>query len=185
MSEHSNFQRDMNEALDGQLSEAEWEALKANLEQEPEVSGYWERLRRVDRVLRSAVLVGPSAGFSGRVMAAIAAINLTQRRYGVGIVLGLMAAALITVPLFSLSLVVMFNTITNPTVLNTMLQAVASASSYLVDLAVDVSSGLRSLVKDTPMLPALVSTAIPLSMVWVWLVWYLSGGSTSINREVI
>jgi hypothetical protein len=65
--------------------------------------------------------------------------------------------------------------IADPGTYTSLLEAVTSGVSYLVDLGSNLGSELETLVTETPMIPALLSTAIPISMVWGWLVWYLSG----------
>jgi hypothetical protein len=176
MVDQLKYHHKLNTALDQELTEQEWEALNNDLADSPEVAAYWERLRRVDRLLHETPLAAPSAGFTSRVMAAIAAIHLPDhRRLSVGIGLGLGVAAILIIPLLSAGLLLLLSVITDPGTYTKLLQAITGGVSYLVDLGANLGSELETLVTDTPMIPALLSTAIPISMVWGWLVWYLSG----------
>jgi hypothetical protein len=57
---------------------------------------------------------------------------------------------------------------------------------YGLGIAFDLGDGLERLATETPVVPALLTTVIPLSMLWVWLVWYLSEGRmVASERHVI
>lgn len=176
MVDQLKYHHKLNTALDHELTEQEWEALNNDLADSPEIAAYWERLSTVDHILHEAPLVGPSAGFASRVMAAIASIHLPDhRRLSVGFGIGLGVAALLVIPVLSAGLLLLLSVVTDPGTYTRLLQVVTSGVSYLIDLGADLSSELETLVTETPMIPALLSTAIPVSMVWGWLVWYLSG----------
>ena len=67
----------------------------------------------------------------------------------------------------------LLSAITSPGILNAGLQVIANGVGYGVGLVADVGERLNAAVSDTPMLPALLSTVIPITMLWVWSVWYL------------
>jgi hypothetical protein len=174
----SELNRKMSEALDQTLSPEELEALHQQIEAAAGESERWSRMQRVDRLLRSTPLLAPSADFAGRVMAAIARLQLdelAERKISLGVALGLMAAALLAVPVLSAALILMVSVLSNPATVAALLEAAAAGTSYAIDLVLDLVRVLRNVATDTPMLPALLSTMIPLSMLWLWLLWYLSG----------
>lgn len=180
----SELNRKMSEALDQSLSPEELEALHQQIEAagEPE---RWSRMQRVDRLLRSTPLLAPSAGFAERVMAALERLQLdelAERKISLGVALGLMAAALLAVPVLSAALIGMVSVLSNPQTVAALLQTAAAGASYVIDLMIDFIRVLRDVATDTPILPALLSTMIPLSMLWLWLLWYLSG-RPSINAR--
>lgn len=178
----SKYAEHMNSALDQGLSAAEAQELQARLNDSPETAELWSRLKRVDWLLRNTPMVAPSAEFAGRVMAAVAVMGMPRianKRLALGIVLGLLVAAMLAVPVMSVALILLFRTITDPSTFSTVFQAVASALGYVVGVVSDAGSRLDTLVHETPMVPALLSTVIPLAMLWGWLVWYLSGGRQS------
>lgn len=158
------------------LSEEELAALKARMEESADADGQIKRLTRVERLLMETPMVAPSAGFASRVMAAIAAMDLpdlARRRLTTSFAVGLAVAALLMLPLLSGLVLVLLSAITSPGILNAGLQLVANGVGYGVGLVADVGERLNAAVSDTPMLPALLSTVIPITMLWVWSVWYL------------
>jgi hypothetical protein len=174
----SKYEQSMNDALDQDLSAAELESLQEQLDSSPEVADLWSRLKQVDRLLRSTPMVGPSAEFASRVMSAILTVRLPEfanRRLSIAVVLGLLAVGLVVVPLLSVLVMMLLSLLTDPGVLNSLLQAVVSVVGYGIDLVSDAGRELSQLIDDMPMVPALLSTIIPLAMIWVWLVWYLVG----------
>jgi hypothetical protein len=189
MANPTKYHHEMNSALDRELSEQEWAALNAHLEDSPETASYWEQLRHTDHLLRTTPLAAPSPGFTSRVMAAVAAMHLgeiAKHRLGVGVALGLIVAALFTVPVLSILTILLFSTLTDPGTLNALFQNVAGGVGYGLGIAFDLGDGLERLATETPVVPALLTTVIPLSMLWVWLVWYLSEGRmVASERHVI
>jgi anti-sigma factor RsiW len=179
------LQQSMNGALDHELSEHELAALHAQLEESSEAAAHWERLRKTDELMRTTPLVAPSAGFTRRVMAAIAAIPLPEfarRQPGIGVALGLAVAAFMTVPIFSVLFFVLFSVLTDPGALNVVLQAIMDGASYTIGLVANIAGDLESAATDTPVLLVLLTTMIPVTALWVWLVRYLLKGSRMRSR---
>jgi hypothetical protein len=180
------LQQSMNGALDHELSEHELAALSAQLDESQEAATQWERLRTTDELMRTTPLVAPSPGFARRVMAAIAAIPLpefAQRQLGIGIALGLAVAAFLTVPILSVLFFVFFSVLTDPGALNTVLQTLINGASYTIGLMANIAGDLEATATDTPMLLLLLSTMIPITALWAWLVRYLLKGSRMQTRE--
>jgi hypothetical protein len=176
----------MNDALDRELSEQEWEALKAQLEESAEASTAWAHLHQTDELLRTTPVAAPSPGFADRVMAAIAAMPLpgfVHWQPGIGIALGLLVVALVTVPIFSVLFFVLLTVLTDPGALHSVLQTVLSAASYVIGLMADLVGEVENLVRDTPVLAALLTTMIPVTLLWGWLFWSLLGGPRFMSKR--
>ena len=176
----------MNSALDNDLSEREWEALHSRLAESDEESELWDRLRNTDQLLRVTPMVSPLPGFASRVMAAIAAMSLpgfAKRQPGVGIALGLVVAALMTIPVLSALLIVFLSVITDPSALQSVLGGAISAVGYLIELGADVIAQIDAAVADTIILPALLTTIIPLTILWGWLIWHFAGKPRARSRR--
>jgi hypothetical protein len=176
----------MNSALDQELSEEELTALNTQLEESEEASTAWEQLRRTDELLRTTPLVAPSSGFANRVMAAIAAMPLPgfmHREPGVGIALGLLVTALLTVPIFAVLFFGLLAVLTNPGALYTLMHTVLSATSYLVGLVGDLAEEIENMVRNTPVMAALLTTMIPVTLLWGWLIWSLLGGPRFLSKR--
>jgi hypothetical protein len=172
------LQHQLNNALDHELSELELAALQEQLE-ETEVASQWDRLQNTDELLRTTPLAAPAPGFANRVMAAIAAMPLpafAKRHPGLGIALGLAIAAFLTLPMFSILFLLTLSVITDPGAINTWLQTFISAASYVIGLLADIASQFESGLANTPMMLALVTTMVPVTMLWGWLLWNLLGG---------
>lgn len=179
-------QHRMNEALDQTLSEEELAELQAQFEAAPEVGQEWEQLRRTDELLRTTPQVCPSAGFAKRVMEAIAALPLpgfAKRELSVGLALGLAAAATLAIPVLVVSLFLLIGAIANPGTLSTLLEASINAMSFVVGLAADVATEVRSWISDTPALGVLLVLVVPLSIVWGWMLWTLLSGRELVIRR--
>jgi hypothetical protein len=180
------YLQSMNSALDQELSEQELAALSAQLEESEEASNTWAHLRQTDELLRTTPLVAPAPGFASRVMAAIAAMPLPgfmHREPGVGIALGLLVAALMTVPVFAVLFFVLLTVLTDPGTLHTLLQTVLGATSYLIGLVGDLAEEVETMVRDTPVMAALLTTMIPVTLLWGWLIWSLLGGPRFLSKR--
>lgn len=180
------YLQSMNSALDQELSEQELAALNAQLEESKEASDIWEHLQQTDELLRTTPLVAPSPGFASRVMAAIAAMPLPgfmHHEPGIGIALGLLVAALVTVPVFSVLFFMLLTVLTDPGTLHTLLQTVLGATSYVIGLMADLAGEVEHMVSDTPVLAALLTTMIPVTLLWGWLIWSLLGGPRFLSKR--
>ena len=179
-SKNSQHLDDMQRALDHELAEEELTALNARLEESEEAAETWQRLRKTDHLFRTTPPIAPAPGFAKRVMAAVAAMDLpdfARRPLSVGVALGLAMAAIMTLPVLSLLLILLLKVITDPGNLNALLQTVADLVSYLVGYAADLLNEIRTLVTDTPLfVVVLLGMMIPLTALWGWLGWHLFGG---------
>jgi hypothetical protein len=174
----ANLHARMNRALDDELSEEERALMHQQLEESSDTSDHWEQLRRTDELLRTTPMIAPVPEFTSRVMAALVALPIpafVRRHPGAGIALGLALAALFTVPVFSVLLLVVLSALTDPGTFHVWLKPVLGASGYLLGLVTDIAAELRAGITTTPMIVALITTMIPLSALWGWLLWYLMG----------
>ncbi|RPI92875.1 MAG: hypothetical protein EHM39_13280, partial [Chloroflexi bacterium] len=153
----------MNNALDQGLSEQELDALHRQIEESEEAATAWEKLRKTDELLRTTPMVAPLPGFTSRVMAAIAAMPLPgfAQHPGIGIVLGLLAAAFIAVPIFAALFFVLLSVLTDPGALQEIFQTILNTVGYMIGMVADLASEIESVVEDTPVLAALLTTMIP------------------------
>lgn len=173
------YRRHMNSALDDELSADEQAALEAHLDESTEAAEEWDRMRTTDHLLRETPLTKPSPGFTGRVMAAIAAMpvpDFARQRLGLGLALGLTAAAMLSVPVLSLLLVLLVVAFTDPATISVLFQASLDVASYTISLGSDIASEIRAAVSDTWVLLALIGAVIPLTLLWGWLMRSLLSG---------
>jgi hypothetical protein len=63
-----------------------------------------------------------------------------------------------------------------------VLQTIINGASYVIGLMADIAGDLEATATDTPMLLLLLSTTIPITALWAWLVRYLLKGSRMQTR---
>ncbi|MCD4686011.1 MAG: hypothetical protein K8S97_08745 [Anaerolineae bacterium] len=186
MHEDYSVQQRMNSALDQELSEEELAALAAQLEDEPDAAEQFDALRKTDTFLRETPQVASPPHLARRVMDALAALplpGLAKRELGVGLALGLAAAAFLAIPVLAMLLFLIVSLLTDPTTLTTLLQAGIDILSFSVGLVADVADRLRELVRETPVLAVGLVLVVPLAGVWGWFMWVLMRGRTVATRR--
>lgn len=179
-------QQQMNEALDHALSDDKWDELQTAIAESEDTAAQWDSLRKTDQLLRETPPVSPSAGFAERVMAAIATLSLPgihQRELGVGIALGLLVMGLVTIPLLAVLLVIIISVLTNPGAITTFMASLFSVVGYIISLGADIVTQVENRAVGTPVLVALLTTMIPVTLLWAWLIWQLIGGPQVLNRR--
>jgi len=184
--EEQRNQQHMNEALDHALSEEDMAALHARIAESDEAAEQWDHLRHTDELLRTTPKVDAPAGFADRVMAMIATMPLpgfARKNPSVGIALGLLIAGLFTIPVFSVLLVIILSVITNPGAIQTFAVALFHAAGYIISLIADIVGRVESRATGAPVLIALVTTMIPVTMLWGWVLWNLMGGARGLSRR--
>ncbi len=173
----STKQEQMIRALDGELSGAALAELQAYLREDAQQAALYEDLRQADALLRNPPLVAAPAGLASRVMADIQAGKHAQyarpRRVGGLLAGGLALVGLVALPLLLVGVVGLVRLVAEPASLASLLygliQALGAISGFMEDLLIV----LGNLIVAYPMIPALLLTAIPLLMLWGWLVWFL------------
>lgn len=160
----------------------EMEALRARLGGEPAAASsepLERRLQRVEALLRSAPMLAPSPDFAARVMAAVAAMtfpHMLNRRLSLSLMLSMALVAALTLPVLGYGVASLFDALSDPGALNSLMALGVSALGLAWGLAGEFSSSVQTLIHETPMVPALLTTSIPLAMLVGWLVWYLLDG---------
>lgn len=130
-------------------------------------------------------MVAPLPGFTGRVMAAIAAMPLPgfAQHPGIGLALGLLVAAFIVVPIFAALFFLLLSVLTNPGVLLDVLRTILNAVGYMIGLVGNLAGEIKDVVEETPVVAALLTTMIPVTVLWGWLIWSLLGGPRFLTRR--
>jgi hypothetical protein len=173
-SEQRDLKRKMNLALDHLLPDADQAAFDARVASSPEDAALWTHMQTVDRLLTAEPMVKAPLDFASKVMATIAAAPARGRAKKRSAALGVIWAAVVMVPLLSLALIGLQHWLSDPAAINTALQGIVQ---FLNSIAQAFASVLQTLVNytvETPILPALLTTLIPLVMLWGWLMWYTS-----------
>jgi len=181
--EQENHAHQMSESMQPDPAEHELEAVRARLggESSPPVAGERQarRAEKVEMLLRTTPMEAPSPGFAARVMAAVAAMtfpHMLNRRLSLHLALALALTAVLTLPLLVLGVMWLFQTLTDPAALHDLATFAAASMGSAYALVGDYAAGAEALVNDAPMIPALLTTSIPLAMLVTWAVWYLLDG---------
>lgn len=171
--------RDMNLALDHLLPESEQAALEAHLAESARDASLWRAMRTVDDLFDNASEIHAPPDFASKVMAAVAAMptqapvaaekplpETSNKVFGVG--LGIMIA----VPLILAAFLGVQSWASDPAALNTLLQQIVVVLNTITQAVAAIFEMITGYVKGNPIIPALLTTIIPLLMVWGWLMWY-------------
>ena len=172
-----DLQRQMNEALDGMLPEDEVSRLQARLEQLDAEGEQWERLRKTDELLQTTPMVSPPRGFADRVMAAILAMaspDFMRRELSVGIALGLVAAAVLFIPVLFIALVAVFSVLTSPSAWHTVLGTIIEAGNVVAELILNLGREIKGVAGDGTVMPVLLTGVILSVACWGWLIRYVN-----------
>jgi hypothetical protein len=179
-----DIERDMNLALDDALPETAEAALKAHLAGSPRDAALFNRMRDVDKLFAGASMVQAPPDFAGKVIAAIAAQTAEDSalaaRPQTGTSAGLLLAFLTTVPLAVLGINAIQNWLSDPAAINTLLQQLVMMLNNLAQAIAALFQMIATYTVDKPVLPALLTTTIPLIMIWGWFMWY-----TSMRRQQV
>lgn len=181
-----NIERDMNLALDDALPETAQAALKAHLAGSPRDAALFNRMRDVDKLFANASMVQAPPDFASKVMMAIAmqtaeaSAPATMSQTGTGAAFGLLLAFLVLVPLAVAAVHAVQNWLSDPAAIHTLLQQLVMMLNNLAQAIASLFQVIASYTVDKPVLPALLTTTIPLTMIWGWFMWY-----TSIRRHQV
>jgi anti-sigma factor RsiW len=178
-SQQRDIKRDMNLALDHVLPDADRAALDTHIAGSPEDAALWTRLKTVDHLLGGEPILQAPPDFASKVMVAIAAAPAPTRARNRGF-LGLFLIIGILVPLVSLGLIGLQHWLSDPAAITIALQQVVQFLNSAAQTFASLLQTLAAYTVETPILPALLTTLIPLVMVWGWLMWY-----TSLRRQQV
>ena len=168
-------QDQLNRALDEPLTGAALVEFKAMLEADPDEAILYAQLRRVDELFRQPPVAAPMPDFASKVMARIEAgehkAYAPRRRWNM-LLWGLAVTGLLAVPVVLVVALLVIPALSQP-------GALTSLGAGLIQVAGSLGGGLETLLQflndllvTYPIAPALVLTAIPLVMIWGWMVWY-------------
>lgn len=174
-----NIEQDINLALDDALSEPEQAALRVHLAGAPDDAAVFNRMRAVDNLFSSAGMCQAPVDFASKVMAAIAAqpadqVTQARIRSSLGAAIGLLVAFVAMVPLAVVGVITLQHWLGNPAAINVLMQQVVMLLNALSQALASLFSMLATYTIDKPILPALLTTTIPLVMIWGWSMWYAS-----------
>ncbi len=156
-------------------NEEELAAFHAPHAQEAAARPAWQR---VEALLRSAPMVAPSAEFAERVMHAIATLprpSWKSRELSVGVALGLLVAALLSVPFLAGTLFALVSALADVAVFNTLVEVGVNVVSTLSGLLNALAAQMQALVTASVWNALLVASALPAAALWGRVLWRMWG----------
>ena len=172
----------MNRALDQELEPEARAALNVHFDQTPADAHRWQRMQRVDRMLRTAPLTNAPAGFAERVMAALLAGRKAQPdrdpRAGIGIAIGVWLASALTIPILGAALYVLARLLLDSATLANAIHAARVLWTNFTDLL----NVLKIQVRTLPL--ALLLTTVPLTVACAGLARLLGARTPEITYRI-
>ncbi len=170
--------RDMNLALDHALPDKADAALRLHLRASPGDAALWDQMQAVDNLLRSEPMEEAPPDFAGKVMAAVAAESAdavqSRTRTGFRAGLGLLLLVVIAVPLVVTAVIGVQHWLSNPAAINNLMQQSVLLLNSMAQAVASLFEVIAGSITGNAILPALLTTIIPLIMIWGWFMWYAS-----------
>jgi hypothetical protein len=160
----------MQEALDDALTPEALQELHQRLDQDPAESAQFNRLRQVDRMLRTAPFERAPHTLALRIMARLAeGLNPQQltRSSGLALALGLALVTLTLLPLLAGIGWLVLNTVGNATAMSAVITQIAGVLAALMTTLQGVVKGAQSVLETYPEIPVVMLTTIPIAVFWL------------------
>jgi hypothetical protein len=160
----------MQEALDDTLTQEALQDLYSRLDVDPAESAQFQRLRQVDRLMRTAPFERAPQTLALRIMAQLAQ-GLSQqqltRSSGLALALGLILVTLTLLPLMAGIGWLLLNVLGSASALGTLIQQVAGLLGAVMNTLQAAVNGAQAVLDTYPELPAVIVTTIPIGLFWL------------------
>lgn len=167
---NERHKRLMQEALDESLSAESLHELYGELDREPENADEFSRLKRVDRLLRTAPMERAPQSLALNIMAKLAeglqASRLT-RNSGLALALALAIVSALLLPALAALGWLMLNTLGSAGALNTVISQIVGLLGVVMAALDGLAKGAQDVLAAYPEIPVVMVTLIPLSLFWL------------------
>ncbi len=160
----------MQEALDEQLTPEAQAELRAHLERDAFSADTFDRLKQVDRTLRSAPHERAPKELAFRIMSQIAQLVKPQqlsRLSGLALALSLSLVALVMLPLLIGVGWLMLSIIGSAAALNTLIKQVVGLLALGISALEVFTRQLQTFLSANPEAPLVMAVLIPISLFWL------------------
>ncbi len=161
----------MQEALDEQVTPERLHQLQQSLDSDPEQAAEYNRLRQVDRYLKTAPMEQAPEGLALRVLARLAEGLQTQtmmRPTSLALAIGLAAVALALLPMIGILGSMLISAIGNAAALSALVSQVVSLLAAIANAMRSVVESAQVLLETYPEAPVLIVTLVPAALFWIW-----------------
>lgn len=167
---NERHKRLMQEALDESLSAESLQELYGELDREPENADEFSRLKRVDRLLRTAPMERAPQSLALNIMAKLAeglqASRLT-RNSGLALALALAIVSALLLPALAALGWLMLNTLGSAGALNSVISQLVGLLGVVMAALDGLAKGAQAVLAAYPEVPVVMVTLIPLSLFWL------------------
>ena len=160
----------MQEALDQSLSPDLLEKLRRQLDDDPQGSQQFNRLKKVDDMLRSAPHERAPARLALSIMAKLAQTMNPQQlssSSSAAVALGLAMVVMVALPVLTVAISLFLSAMGSAAALNAILQQIANLLALVVGMLDALVEGAQSVLKSYPQAPLLILTAAPIILYWL------------------
>src|SRR5690606_20346849 len=160
----------MQEALDNALSPESLQELHARLDQDAAESAEFQRLRQVDKLLRTAPFERAPQTLALKIIARLAeGLDPQQltRSSGLALALGLALVTPALLPLMASIGWLILSTLGNATMLSAVIAQIAGLLAALISLLQGVVTGAQRILETYPELPVVMLAVTPIALFWL------------------
>lgn len=160
----------MQEALDQSLSPDLLQKLRQELDGDPSGSQQYNRLKRVDDMLRSAPYERAPARLALGIMAKLAqTMNPRQlsTSSSAAVALGLAMVVMVALPVLTVAISLFLSAMGSAAALNAILQQIANLLALVVAMLDALVQGAQSVLQNYPQAPLLILTVTPIILYWL------------------
>jgi hypothetical protein len=160
----------MQEALDNSLSAESLQEFHTRLDQDAIESAEFQRLRQVDRLLRTAPFERAPQTLALKIIARLAeGLDPQQltRSSGLALALGLALVTLALLPLMASIGWLILNTVGNAAALSALIAQIAGLLAALINMLQAAVKGAQAVLETYPELPVVMLTTIPIAVFWL------------------
>lgn len=160
----------MQEALDQALSPELLDKLRQQLDDDPQGNQQFNRLKKVDDMLRAAPHERAPARLALGIMAKLAQ-TMNPRQLSTAsssaVALGLALVVLVALPVLTVAISMFLSAIGSAAALNIILQQIANLLALVVGMLDALVEGAKSVLQDYPQAPLLIISVVPIMLFWL------------------
>jgi len=160
----------MQEALDQSLSPDLLQKLRQELDGDPSGSQQYNRLKRVDDMLRSAPYERAPARLALGIMAKLAQTMIPRQlstSSSAAVALGLAMVVMVALPVLTVAISLFLSAMGSAAALNAILQQIANLLALVVAMLDALVQGAQSVLQNYPQAPLLILTVTPIILYWL------------------
>ncbi|MBI5671150.1 MAG: hypothetical protein HZC41_24400 [Chloroflexi bacterium] len=166
---NEQHRRLMQDALDEQLTPEAQHELHQQLSAEPDAAAEFDRLRRVEQLLRSAPMERAPQRLALSIMARLAETLQSKEQLahtsGLALALALALVVVVALPLLVASAWLFLSAVSSAAALSSLIQSIVTLLTLLMGMMEAFIQQAQTVVADYPQAPALLIVLVPVALV--------------------